>query len=83
MAVDNIPPRGGDTYMDKRKERAKLKAGTKLYAESYAKMQRWYHLQRFARDVLKTLETDEAVDLFIDNARHELARMIPSREDIA
>lgn len=53
-----------------------------LYRESYDKMQRWYRIQRFARDVHRTLRSDEEVDLFIQHGRHELAAMIPPRGDV-
>lgn len=82
LAVDNGLPRGGDIYMQKIKmvlSASELRAKNE---ESYKKMQRWYRIQQFAREVHKTLPSDEAVELFIQHMRHDLAKGIMPPEEI-
>jgi len=82
IPVDNAAPRGGDIYMAITKKAETAREHKAAIEESYRKMQRWYRLQQFARDVHRVLTTDDQIDAFIRDGRHELAARIQINGDI-
>ena len=82
MGVDNFAPSGGDIYMAITKKALTAREHKAALEESYHRMQRWYRINQFARDIHRALNSDEAVDAFIRDGRHALAATIPPRGDI-